>query len=74
MLNQPQEVIIYRSAAEYNFWNSGIAFPLIIACVLCLCVGVIAGKLLPPLWKHSGSVLIVLVALTFSGTLFVMLR
>jgi hypothetical protein len=70
---QPQEVIIYRSAAEYNFWNSGIAFPLIVACVLCLCVAVIMGKLLPPLWKHSGSVVIVATALTFCLTMVVML-
>jgi hypothetical protein len=45
-MNNPQEVIVYRSPAEYALWNSGAAFPIIAGAVAAIVVALIMASII----------------------------
>lgn len=46
MIFEPQSIIVYRNPLEQQFWESGLLFPIMVACAVAILVAVIAGKII----------------------------
>lgn len=72
MLAEPQSIIVYRNPAEAALWESGLIFPLIIACVLSICAAMLVNKVLPWNYKYSGHLSMLAAAVVGVLTIWVM--
>ena len=70
-----QSIIVYRSPAEAAFWESGMAFPLIVGMVVGVLLAVAAVKLyekVSPRGRHTGEVAIAAAIIGVVGTMLLM--
>jgi len=44
-MNRPQEIIMYRNPMEYDLYNSGVLFPIMVSAAVAIAVTVVVGKL-----------------------------
>ena len=79
LTSDPQSIIVYRTPLEYQLWNSGILFPLIVGMVLSVLAVILTDKLahavLPfRVYNRLGSGAVIVVAVATMGlTLWAML-
>lgn len=82
-MNVPESIIIYRNPAEKMLWESGMLWPIIVACALLFVSILLSAKVMNALrprfsrWKYyrtlEGNLPLYIGGAVFIGTLWYML-